>query len=206
MKETELAGPVAEWMEKQGFTVWSEVPFHGSMDLAGRNEKNELIMVELKTSFSYSLLRQCWRRLGMLDLVDAAAPSSPSEDNLRRFTRRGIGVLRVRGGTVEVLNEPSCELDILWARDKIHRALDRLSPGVYGGQAVVKGEGPARRVRKAVREYRREHPDAGWRRIWLDVSNHYSSPESMASAMRKVDEREEINRREQMSKQKYEVK
>ncbi|KAF0197606.1 MAG: hypothetical protein FD169_208 [Bacillota bacterium] len=70
MRETDLFPPVAEYLLQLGFTVRSEVR---GCDITAVKD-NELVIVELKTSFSIDLLIQATTRQRAADTVYVAIP------------------------------------------------------------------------------------------------------------------------------------
>ena len=65
IRETDLFEPVKYYLEKQGYTVRSEVRF---CDITATRD-DELVIVELKTKFSVNLLMQAVRRQEVADSV-----------------------------------------------------------------------------------------------------------------------------------------
>lgn len=68
--ETDLYEPVRDYLEKQGYTVHSEVKHCDITAIKGE----ELVVVELKTSFNLKLLAQTVRRQRVADSVYVAVP------------------------------------------------------------------------------------------------------------------------------------
>ncbi|MFK7939447.1 MAG: DUF2161 domain-containing phosphodiesterase [Roseovarius sp.] len=98
--ETALYAPVKSWLEAQGFEVKSEV---GPADVVGLRGADEVLIVELKTTFSLTLLQQAVARQAVTDGVYVAVPRWKGKAGWRTFKgniglckRLGIGVLSVR--------------------------------------------------------------------------------------------------------------
>ena len=70
MKETEMYLPLKRYLEKQGYAVHSEVE---GLDVMARKGE-ELLIVEMKTSFNLQLVYQLIERLKMTELVYAYVP------------------------------------------------------------------------------------------------------------------------------------
>lgn len=115
--ETELYAPVKRFLEALGYDVKAEIGPADVVavrrDVAAEDETNPVI-VELKTSFSLTLLRQAVARLALTDTVYVAVPR-PKGRGMRAFRgnvqlcrRLGVGVLtvRLRDGLVEVHADP----------------------------------------------------------------------------------------------------
>jgi hypothetical protein len=110
-KETDLYGPIKQFMEAQGFAVKGEVVH---CDLAAVRE-DQLVVVELKTSFNLTLVFQALERQKLTDLVYVAveAPRSGLRwTDMRDLCRRlGLGFLTVHFGRehpfVEIVCEPA---------------------------------------------------------------------------------------------------
>jgi len=99
LRETDLYPPVAEFLEKSGYTVHAEVA--GSDITALRD--GEILVVELKVRFNLDLVLQAVRRQQTADQVYVAVPLRggrpyPPRWGLVRdlFRRLGAGVLFVR--------------------------------------------------------------------------------------------------------------
>jgi hypothetical protein len=107
MAETDLYPPVKALLEKQGYSVKAEVR---GCDVVGTRGKEQLVIVELKTSFSLQLIYQSVDRLAMTDHVYVAI-CKPKRgvvgDALRLCKRIGIGLICVSSsGSVEVMADP----------------------------------------------------------------------------------------------------
>ena len=99
MKETDLYEPIKKYLEKQGYSVNSEVR---GCDITAR-KNDELIIIELKTGMSLALIYQLIKRKEMADSVYAAVPVKPGQreipgygDVLRLLRRLGSGLILVR--------------------------------------------------------------------------------------------------------------
>jgi hypothetical protein len=111
MRESDLYPPLKTYLEAQGYRVHSEVR---GCDLVARRE-DELIVVELKSSFSLALLAQAVERKELTDSVYVAVPV-PEGKRLPANYRRTKGLLRRL--------ELGCILiDLLKTKRKIHITL-----------------------------------------------------------------------------------
>jgi hypothetical protein len=81
LTETDLYAPVAELLTAQGYTVRSEVQHCDLTAVKG----DELVVVELKRSFSLALLLQATRRQRLTNAVYVALPRP-------KWSRRWVGV------------------------------------------------------------------------------------------------------------------
>lgn len=130
--ETALYAPVKALLEQQGYTVKAEV---GTADVVARRN-TELLIVELKVSFSLVLLQQAVARLALTDAVYVAVArkgSSRSQafrSNLLICKRLGLGVITVRlsDGATEVHCDPApfTPRKSSKRRQKMLREFDRL--------------------------------------------------------------------------------
>ena len=100
LRETELYLPVKHWLEARGFAVKAEV---GAADVVARRPGEDPVIVELKTSFSLTLLQQAVARQRVTDWVYVAVPRWRGKSGWRTFKgnvglckRLGVGVLSVR--------------------------------------------------------------------------------------------------------------
>lgn len=111
-RETDLYPPVKEYLEKQGYTVKSEV---GAADVVGVRGGEPPVVVELKLGFSLALFHQCIDRLKLSDDVYLAVARIPGKRfakslklNVAMARRLGLGVITVRlsDSLVEVHCDP----------------------------------------------------------------------------------------------------
>ncbi|MEM1246932.1 MAG: DUF2161 family putative PD-(D/E)XK-type phosphodiesterase [Acidobacteriota bacterium] len=98
--ETDLYPPIKRFLEEQGYEVKGEV---GPADVVGMREGEEPVIVELKTSFTLTLLHQAVARQAITDRVYVAVPRWKGRAAWRTFKRNlglcrrlGLGVLTVR--------------------------------------------------------------------------------------------------------------
>ncbi len=107
MKETDLYPPVKRFLEKQGYEVKAEV--HGCDVMAVRSDEAPVI-VELKSGFTLQLLLQGIDRQVVTDAVylAIAEPKRSVRADLVKLCRRlGLGLMTVRGNSVEALADPA---------------------------------------------------------------------------------------------------
>ena len=112
MQETELYPPVKAFLEGQGYAVKAEI---GAADVVACRAGDEPLIVELKTSFSLSLVHQAIARQSVTDAVYIAAPRGKGRrflTALKQMTtlcrRLGLGLITVRltDGHLEVHCDP----------------------------------------------------------------------------------------------------
>jgi hypothetical protein len=110
-RETDLYAPVKAHLEAAGYTVKAEVGPADVMGVAGE----EIVLVELKTGFSLTLLQQAVARQAITDAVYVAVPRWLGRSGWKAFKgnvdlckRLGLGVLSVRldDGFVQVHADP----------------------------------------------------------------------------------------------------
>lgn len=108
MVETDLYAPVKRHLEAQGYAVKAEVR---GCDVVGVRGDEPPLIVELKQSFTLTLIHQAIDRLAVTDHVYVAIArpargiSAPAQKLCRRL---GIGLIIVtRAGSVEVLADPT---------------------------------------------------------------------------------------------------
>ncbi|MGH1344706.1 MAG: DUF2161 domain-containing phosphodiesterase [Nannocystales bacterium] len=110
--ETELYAPIKAYLERLGYEVKSEV---GPVDVVGRREDADPVIVELKVGFSLVLLQQAVARQAICDAVYVAVPRWTTQQGWLKFKanvglckRLGIGVLTVRvaDGHVQLHADP----------------------------------------------------------------------------------------------------
>jgi hypothetical protein len=109
LKESDLYPPLKTYLESQGFTVKAEI---GHLDLMAIRDQEPPLVIEMKTSFSLSLVLQGVERQTLFDHVYLAVPLGPKgwsaryKDLIRLCRRLGLGLLTVRAGQVEPHLDP----------------------------------------------------------------------------------------------------
>ncbi|MEM6465934.1 MAG: DUF2161 family putative PD-(D/E)XK-type phosphodiesterase [Pseudomonadota bacterium] len=107
MEERALYGPVKGFLEAQGYEVKGEV---GAADLVAVRGDEPPVIVELKLSFSLTLIHQAIARQAITDAVYVAVPHAPGRAGPKARTRNaglcrrlGLGLLTVRVPSDEVV-------------------------------------------------------------------------------------------------------
>lgn len=112
VRETDLYAPVKAHLEAAGFEVKAEVAGADVVGLSG----DALVVVELKTGFSLTLLQQAVARQAITETVYVAVPRWSGRAGWKAFKgnvglcrRLGLGVLSVRAedGFVQVHADPA---------------------------------------------------------------------------------------------------
>jgi hypothetical protein len=156
LKETDLYAPVRDYLVRNGYSVRAEV---GGCDVVATQDQ-ELVVVELKTTFSVALLAQATERQRATDSVYVAVPA-PKEGRrgrrwrgVRRLLRRlelGLIWVHVRpsGTRVEVVLHPEP-----YRRQKSSRRRRSIIREVGGrtGSGNVGGSSSHERIVTAYRE------------------------------------------------------
>ena len=108
MAETDLYAPVKLFLEKQGYTVKSEVK---SCDVVALRGDEAPVIVELKTALTLQLIYQAMDRLMLTETVYIAInrPKRGVAVNALRLCRRlGLGLLVVsKSGSLEAMADPT---------------------------------------------------------------------------------------------------
>jgi hypothetical protein len=107
MRETDLYQPVKRFLEAQGFEVKSEIE---SCDVVAVRGDEPPVIVELKAKISLHLLLQGVDRQAITDTVYLAIPEPKRKvrsDLVKLCRRLGLGLLIVRGRSVEALADPT---------------------------------------------------------------------------------------------------
>ncbi len=99
MKEADLYPPLKTYLEAQGYTVKSEI---GACDVVARRGDEPPLVVEMKLTFSLSLVMQGIARQALVDAVYLAVPASGAKGWALRYKdiialcrRLGLGLLAV---------------------------------------------------------------------------------------------------------------
>ena len=110
MREAELYPPVKAYLEAQGYEVKGEI---GDCDVMAVRGAEPPVVVELKTSFSLALVMQGVARQAVVEHVYLGVAVPPKKgwgprykDILRLCRRLGLGLLAVRGDSVEAHLDP----------------------------------------------------------------------------------------------------
>ena len=108
MRETDLYAPVKAFLEAQGYEVKGEI---GACDVVAVRASDPPVIVELKTSFTLTLVYQAIRRQSVTDAVYLAVPPF-SGRGVRGQTRDAVALCRRLGlGLLTVRLEPSVFVD-----------------------------------------------------------------------------------------------
>ena len=194
--EAQLAPLVADWLRAQGLVVYAEVPlYQNSIDLVGIDfATNRIVTVELKTSFSITVLRSAM--INQLATVEswAAAPTQPRPRAVEVADQQDIGLLRV-ADPMEIIRPAPDPTDRASKAFKIrgHFVAKKIlefcrldEPSDAGGIRWRKGRGPAQDVYRRVQRFLKEHPGATWPTIYQSVPNHYAHARSMMQSMHQL--------------------
>lgn len=95
MAESDLSGPVRDWLERQGYTCYFEV---FDTDIVGL-KADELVAVELKPCLTMELTVQLHQRARWADKVYGAIASKPK--STKCFQSYGYGLLIVKDGVAK---------------------------------------------------------------------------------------------------------
>lgn len=207
LRESELSGPVSEWLRSRGLEVYAEVPYYyRNIDLVGAvfEPKPVIISVELKTSFNKKVIHQACIAQTISHMVYACAFSDPSDDTLTIASKYGVGLLRVVNGKVTVLMDPQPDEPHASHVRRLQDTLSRMPKGGVGGKPCLKGVGPAQTVYAAIKAARELNPKITWKELFATIPNHYVSYRSMQNAMHMVDERRAWQKRHEAAKQEEE--
>lgn len=113
MKERLLYAPVRDWLRSKGWAVRVEI---FDADVVAERE-GKLLVVELKTGFTGSLINQLHDRARWSDFVYAAIPSTTYKPRKHAMAYWGFGVLTVDGDRVRERLRPRPQP---WMRNKMH--------------------------------------------------------------------------------------
>ena len=110
MTEADLYPPIKAYLEAHGYEVKGEI---GALDVLARRGEEEPVVVEMKLTFSLALVMQGVARQTMFEQVYLAVPASGDRgwklryrDITRLCRRLGLGLLAIRGETVEAHLDP----------------------------------------------------------------------------------------------------
>ncbi|MBJ3762578.1 hypothetical protein ILP92_07460 [Maribius pontilimi] len=106
-RETDLYPPLKAFLQDQGYVVKGEV---GAVDLMAVRGDEPPLLVEMKLTFSLSLVHQGIDRQGVSDWVYLAVPwkkGGVTKPQKRLCRRLGLGLITVRGDLVTVHCDPA---------------------------------------------------------------------------------------------------
>jgi hypothetical protein len=111
MLETDLYGPVRDYLVRQGYTVHSEVKHCDITAVKGE----ELVVVELKTSFNLKLLVQTVKRQRVADSVYVAIPRPKGGRRTAAWRDMCLLLRRLEAGLIIVdTGKPEPDLEIIF--------------------------------------------------------------------------------------------
>jgi len=112
LRETDLYGPIKAYLERQGYAVKGEIK---DCDVVAVRGEDEVVVVEMKATFSLQLVFQALRRLALTDAVYVAygiktRTRRDARDIVKLCRMLGLGLMTVRlggrGEPVEVHLDP----------------------------------------------------------------------------------------------------
>lgn len=112
VRETDLYAPLKSFLEDQGYEVKSEI---WAADIVARRGEEDPLIVEMKTSFTLSVVHQAIARQSISDIVYIAIPRGSGatfrkslKSNLALCRRLGLGLItiRLKDGFVETHADP----------------------------------------------------------------------------------------------------
>jgi hypothetical protein len=204
-KESEMSGPISEWMTSLGYVPYAELsPLKSirAIDMVGWDkDEDRIIVVEMKRSLTIGVIHQALSGSSYAHKTYCAVYSYPRPKGLVMCERLGIGVLRVVGNMVMEILEANSSGVSRWQYEAVTEMMNRMLPGGVGGVPDRKGKGPAQRVERLVEEYRQGHPTTTWKEMFERIPNHYASYQSMRTAMSLIDVRRELQARSKRGKE-----
>jgi Holliday junction resolvase len=199
MLEKDLFPPLKKYFKELGYKVFPEVPAHysgmGSVDFVAVKGE-EQIAVEMKLHFNWKVISQAHynkndfgksyvafpvnkaKIFGSTDKI--FAPTKKDYVKYNHCLKEGIGILEVLpSGIIFEASEGlySKPYKPYSFAEFIEKDDDE------AGLPYQKGVSAGYYELKEIENYVRSHPDAKWKEIYDNVSNHYSNHKSMAGAM-----------------------
>lgn len=192
--ETQIAAPVVEHLQEQGWDVYQEVQTAdgGRADIVCT--RGPLVwVVEAKTSLSLQLLDQVVRWRGNANYVSIAIPEGKYHHGsfVNRYLRDlGFGVFSIHVGGAHKWDVPSANVSL---RPSLFRRADtdRLKASLNekqkcGVEAGSKGGGfwtPFKETCDRLVEYLKAHPGASLKDVIENVEHHYHTSSSARSSL-----------------------
>lgn len=178
-------------MQEQGWDCYPEVevPYGGRADIVGvrpfpfLQHRQCIHIVEVKTSWTLSLLEQAEARTYCAHYVSIAAPSRRSAFYERLCRERGVGMLQVRYSGEDTAIDPYIALEPRLVRHKhkfcgnpgllletLHEDMKRYAPGTQSGYSTAFS-----RTMDRCEKFVREHPGCTVKDLVSAVDHHYAS-------------------------------
>ncbi len=189
MKETDIAGPVMAWLERQEWDCYPEADVHGGSggraDIAAVSGRI-LWIVEAKTSLSLALLEQAigWKRAA--HYISIAVPGVRPINAFAADLCRDHGIGIIRAGRHDVIE---------WARPRLHRHNHQSAQRIIGslhpdmkryapGGTSSSGYSTAyRRTMDRVKDFIKWNPGCTIGEIVKGVEHHYASSSTARSVI-----------------------
>ena len=183
MLEKDLFPPLKKHFKELGYKVYAEVPtrYH-TVDFVAVKGK-EQIAVEMKVRFNNNVIYQAFKNCHDFTKSYIATPIKPDKNSnlLEWCLKGGLGIFQIKRKKII--------LKILEARiNQILTPYDfstfKESDNDEAGIQFNRGKSSAFVVLDRVKDYVSKHQRAGWREIYANVQNHYSSHRSLAISMK----------------------
>lgn len=185
-KEKDLFPPLKKHFNERGYSVFVEVPVsYGSVDFVAV-KGNEHIAVEMKLHFNAEVVRQGYRNKYYFHQSYVAVPSSM--ERILSMSKlagecdfHGIGILRVLPlGNIVYVQESR-----LFAPEKVYDfSVFSEKETDEAGLPYQRGISEAAVDLERIKRYVAANPQSGWKEIYRNVPNHYSSYKSLAGSMK----------------------
>lgn len=199
LKESAMSEPISEWLTFRGYVPYAEIKPLGAVaganiDMVGWDKDADLLIaVEMKKNLTKGVIHQGFGNIYRVNESYCAVFSDPREKGLKLCRELGLGVLRVDNGVVIEVLSARVQAPSNNGKEALTGMLKRVDPGGTGGLPSTKGMGPAQDVERRILEYREEHPNATWKEMFANISNHYVSYNTMRCAMNSLQMRRKQN-------------
>jgi hypothetical protein len=178
LKEVNLFPPLRNWLKNNGCKVFTEI--YGC-DVVSYKD-GEFVGYELKMACNDKVIRQAYCHIVSFGKCFAVVPVNPRKESIEKCKKFGVGIIKINNNEIiEIL--PAKKLD--WEPNVIKRKVDitKWHEGEEAGRPNMKGEGPGQTCLISIKEYLKTHPDADWKEIYKNVSNHYCNFRSLQNSM-----------------------
>lgn len=181
-KEYKLYQPLKDFWEDRGYEVFPEVIILNRRVDVGVIKENKIIAIEMKLALTGKVIRQAHMNELFADFVYVAILTNPQYKSIFKCRNYGIGIIQIKNDSAKIILEAQRNDTFINHRNTFLKRC-RQSKNRIAGLPTLKGQGPRIECKKRVNKYIEKKPNAKWQEIFENVTNHYATYKSMASAI-----------------------
>lgn len=187
-EEKDLFPPLKRWLKNDGYRVYSEMsnPVAGHCLIDCVAIKDDIVEAyEMKLSLTQYSIHQAYRSILVSDFSYVVISTNPKEKGINECKKFGIGIIQIKDNKASLILKAELNRFINSFRLKMIGLCSMCEEGEEAGLPNRKGIGVTYDIVDKIKEYKSINTKAGWKELWENIENHYSSPSSMASALNK---------------------